>query len=121
MRQGFLKIIKAEITCKRIATTEGMWMQGGGIQIPCKYKLCRDDLKECDICHYWYFSDKGFKSQPNVCSECCDIIMMSINLNNNTILNIQGVDYNCIINSISKSDTINVLQNDDLTEEKGVI
>ena len=22
--------------------------------------------KECDICHYWYFVDKGFRLQPNV-------------------------------------------------------
>ena len=29
MRQGFLKTIKDEITGKRIAATEGIWMQGG--------------------------------------------------------------------------------------------
>ena len=23
-------------------------------------------LKECDICHYWYFSIKGSKFQPDV-------------------------------------------------------
>ena len=112
MRQGLLKIIKAAITCKRIATTE--------VIIPCKYKLYGDDLEECDICHYWYFFGKGFKSQRNVCNECCDILMRSINLNDIAILNIQGVDYNCIISSMNKSDTINVLQKDDLTEEKGV-
>ena len=39
MRQGFFKTIKAEITGEGIATTEEMWTQGGGIQIPCKYKL----------------------------------------------------------------------------------
>ena len=22
--------------------------------------------KECNICHYWYFLDKGFKFQPYV-------------------------------------------------------
>ena len=22
--------------------------------------------KECDICHYWYFLNKGFKFQPYV-------------------------------------------------------
>ena len=36
MRQGFLKTIKAEITGEIIAATEGMWTQGGGIQIPYK-------------------------------------------------------------------------------------
>ena len=43
MRQDFLKTIKTETMKKTIAALEGMWMQGGGIQIPCKYKLYRDD------------------------------------------------------------------------------
>ena len=25
-------------------------------------------LKKCDICHYWYFLDKGFKFQRYVCN-----------------------------------------------------
>ena len=36
--------------------------------------------KECDICYYWYFFSKGFKFQPNVCSRCHDLLMMSMNL-----------------------------------------
>ena len=24
------------------------------------------ELKECDICHYWYFLNKAFKFQQNV-------------------------------------------------------
>ena len=24
--------------------------------------------REYDICHYWYFLNKGFKFQPNVCN-----------------------------------------------------
>ena len=31
--------------------------------------------KECDICHYWYLLDKGFKFQPVVCNGCHDVIM----------------------------------------------
>ena len=26
--------------------------------------------KEFDICHSWYFSNKGFKFQPYVCHRC---------------------------------------------------
>ena len=26
--------------------------------------------RECDICHYWYFLDKGFKFQRGICN-CC--------------------------------------------------
>ena len=36
--------------------------------------------KECDICHYWYFLNKGFKFQPYVCNKRHDLLMMSVNL-----------------------------------------
>ena len=26
------------------------------------------ESKGCDGCHYWYFLNKGFKFQPNVCN-----------------------------------------------------
>ena len=35
MTEGFLETIKTEITGKRIALTERMWMQSGGIQVSC--------------------------------------------------------------------------------------
>ena len=31
--------------------------------------------KQCDICHYWYFLDKGFKFQPKVCNGCHDSLI----------------------------------------------
>ena len=31
--------------------------------------------KYCDICHYWYFLNKGFKFQPYVCNRCHDLLM----------------------------------------------
>ena len=34
--------------------------------------------KECDICHYWYFSNYSFKFQPNVYNRCHDLLMMSM-------------------------------------------
>ena len=36
--------------------------------------------KESEICHYWYFLDKGFKFQPYVCNDCHDVLMISMNL-----------------------------------------
>ena len=29
--------------------------------------------KECMICHYWYFTDIGYKSESYVCNKCHDI------------------------------------------------
>ena len=36
--------------------------------------------KECDICHYWYFFNKSFKFQPNVCNRFHDLLMMLMKL-----------------------------------------
>ena len=36
--------------------------------------------KKCDICHYWYFLNKGFKFQSYICNRCRDILVMSMNL-----------------------------------------
>ena len=53
--------------------------------------------EECDICHYWYFLDKGFEFQPYLCNGCHDVLMRSINLKDISIfLNIRCVDYCCI-------------------------
>ena len=46
------------------------------------------ESKDCDVCHYFYFLDKGFKFQRYVCCGCHDLLMMSINLNGNAIWNI---------------------------------
>ena len=75
------------------------------------------ESKECDICHYWYFLDKGFKLQPDVCNGCHDLLMISMNLGDIAILNIKGADYCCIISGISKSVAINLMQNIYLTKK----
>ena len=74
--------------------------------------------KECNICHYWYFLDKGIKFQPVVCSGCHQALMISINLSHIAILNIDATDYLCILSEISKSEAINLMQNINLTQEK---
>ena len=40
--------------------------------------------------------------------------MVSVNISNIAILNINGVNYCCIINRISKSEAVNLLQKADL-------
>ena len=71
-----------------------------------------NESKECNICHYWYFLDKRFNFQPDVCNGCNDVLM-SINLNDIAILNIHDVYYRCIIIGISKIKAINLMQNID--------
>ena len=74
------------------------------------------DSEECDIYRYCYFLDKGFKFQSYVCQ---NVLMMSMNLSDIAILNINGADYCCIVSGISKSEVINSLKNADFTENSG--
>ena len=69
-------------------------------------------------CHYWYSLNIGFKFQPNVCNRCHDLLMMSMNLSNIYILSIKGADYRGIISGISKTETIDLIQNIDLSGKK---
>ena len=39
-----------------------------------------NESKVCDICHYWYFLNKGFKFQSNFCNTCNDLFIMSVNI-----------------------------------------
>ena len=42
--------------------------------------------KECDIFHYWYFKDIGFKYEPYLCSGCHDILQKAISFNDVAIV-----------------------------------
>ena len=55
------------------------------------------EIKQCNIFHYWYYLNKEFKFQSNVCNRCHDLLMMSMNLHDIAILNIESADYCCII------------------------
>ena len=77
--------------------------------------------KECDICYYCYFLNKGYNFQPYVCNRYHDLLTMSMKISDIAILNIKGADYRCIISGISKSEAINLMQNIDLTEKSGTL
>ena len=76
-----------------------------------------NESKECHICLYWYFLNKGFTFQPNVCNGCHDLFLMSMNLSHIVILDINGFHFCCIFMRIRKSDSINLLQNIHLTKK----
>ena len=70
--------------------------------------------KKCNICHYWYFLDKGFAFQSDPHNGCHDLLMMSMNLSDIAILNIKGANYCFNISGISKCEAIDLMQNIDL-------
>ena len=77
--------------------------------------------KECIVCHYWYFLNYSFTFQPNVCNRSHNLLMMSVNLSDITVLNIKGSDNCCIISLVSKNDAIALMQNANLIEKSGTL
>ena len=76
--------------------------------------------KECMLCHYQYFKDVGFEFEPHVCNKCPDILMTADEFKNIVILYAKGADYRCILQDISKNETVNILNNSAL-EDKSVL
>ena len=76
--------------------------------------------KECDICHYWYFSDKNFKYEPYLYNGYHDLMQKAMNFNGVAIVSIKGNDYRIHFWYMSKTDAINLLSNSVL-DNKGVL
>ena len=70
--------------------------------------------KECDICHYWYFLDKGFKYKPYLCNGCHDLMQKAINFSDVAIVSVKGSDYRINFWYMSKDDAINIMKNSNL-------
>ena len=65
------------------------------------------------------FLDKGysFNNLSVLFNGCYDVLMMSVNIDNNAILNSHDVDYRCIIVEIIEA--IDFFKNADLKEDFG--
>ena len=59
------------------------------------------------------FLNNRLKFQSYVYNRCHHLLMLSMNLSNNAILNIKGTDYCCNICGISNSEAINLMENTD--------
>ena len=70
--------------------------------------------KECHICHYRYFLDKGFKYEPYLCNGCHDLMQKAINFNDVFFASIKGNDYRIHFWYMSKNDATNTMKNSNL-------
>ena len=76
--------------------------------------------KECDICHYWYFSDKNFSYEPYLCNGCHDLMQKAMNFNYVVIASIKGNYYRIHIWYMSKDEAISIMHNSNLNEKAGL-
>ena len=61
--------------------------------------------KECDICHYWYFKEIGFKYEPYLCNSCHDLTQKAMSFND----------------VVSKNDAVSIMNNPNLVDRKSVL
>ena len=76
--------------------------------------------KECELFHYWFFKDIGFKSEEHVCNKCHDLLTIAYSLKDIAILNAKGAAFRCILIGISKNEGLERLNNS-VTYDTGVL
>ena len=76
--------------------------------------------KECELCHYWFFKDIGFKFEEHVCNKCHDLLTIAYSLKDIAILNAKGNTFRCILMGISKNEGLKRLNNS-VTYDRGVL
>ena len=76
--------------------------------------------KECELCHYWFFKDVGFKFEKHVCNGCHDLLTMAYSLKNIVILSAKGATFKCLLMGISKNEVLRKLNNS-VTYDRGVL
>ena len=76
--------------------------------------------KECELCHYWFFKDTGFKFEEHVCNKFHDLLTIAYSLKNRAKLNAKGATFRCILMGISKNKGLNRLNNS-VTYDRGVL
>ena len=77
--------------------------------------------KECDICHYWYFKDIGFKYEPYIWNGCHDLMEKAMSFKNIAIVYVKGSAYRIHFWHMRKDDAINIMSNSNLIDKMSVL
>ena len=76
--------------------------------------------KECELCHYWFLKDIGFKFEEHVCNKWHDVLTIAHSLKDVAILSAKENTYRCILMGISKNEGLKRLNNS-VTYDGGVL
>ena len=72
--------------------------------------------KESDICHYWYFLDKNFNYEPDLCNSCHDLMQKAMKFNDDA-----ANGYRIHFWYMSKNDAISIMNNSNLIKKTRVL
>ena len=70
--------------------------------------------KECNICHYWYFKDIGFKDEPYLCNGCHSLMQKDISFNDVAFIHVKGSAYRIHFWYMSKNYAISIMNTSNL-------
>ena len=62
--------------------------------------------KECELCHYWFFKNVGFKFEEHVSNGCHDLLTMVHSLKNIAMLSTKGTTFRCLLMGTSKNEAL---------------
>ena len=77
--------------------------------------------KECDICHYWYFKDIGFKYELYLWNCCHDLMQKAMSFNNVAIVCVKGIAYRIHFWYMSQDDAINIMNGSILADTRSAL
>ena len=77
--------------------------------------------KGCELYHYWYFKDIGFKYEKYLCNGCHDLMQKAMSFNNIAIVYVKGSAYRINFWYMSKDDAINIMNGSNLVDKRGVL
>ena len=77
--------------------------------------------KKCDICHYCYFKDIGFKYEPYLCYSCHDLMQKAMSFNNPVVAYVKESAYRTNFWYMRKNDATNLMNGSNLVDKRGVL
>ena len=77
--------------------------------------------KECDICHYWYLKNIGFKYEPYLCNGCHGLMRKAMRFNNVAVVYLKGIAYRINFGHMSKDHAINIMNGSNLVDKRSVL
>ena len=77
--------------------------------------------KECDICHYRYFKDIGFKYESYLWNGCHDLMEKAMSFKNVAVVYVKRNAYRIHFSYMSKDDATKIMNGSNLTDKRGVL
>ena len=78
-------------------------------------------LKECMLCHYWYFLNKNFSYGPYLCNGCYNLVKKCNKLKNIAIVQVRESAQRIYFLYMSKREAKKLMINSNLIDKKGVL